>query len=274
MTAGPEAHIVADLLNQAIRRFISGGNRAFEREGRYKMASGKTVSRENAGERRQVALLFELETLALDGRVMLFDICRKHVADRDIEFSEALFARFCASQCDEKHMAALLDFTGKKRVSAAKLSEDIKTAWKVALARDGNKLNPHLGKLIDGLRAKGVAIGALSGMDKDSADALAGRLKLDERQVTVLAMAREDRSFPTADAWLKLAKAVSVSALGCTALVSSAISAKAALSAGMHCVAIPDEFTAYQDFGGVDFVFDKLTDGACQEIAAAVMLDR
>jgi len=42
----------------------------------------------------------------------------------------------------------------------------------------------------------------------------------------------------------------------------------------MHCVAVPDAFTEHHDFSGVDYFFDKLTEGACHEIAASVMQDR
>ncbi len=34
------------------------------------------------------------------------------------------------------------------------------------------------------------------------------------------------------------------------------MSAKAALSAGMRCVVVPDEFTVFQDFSGADVILD------------------
>jgi beta-phosphoglucomutase-like phosphatase (HAD superfamily) len=53
-------------------------------------------------------------------------------------------------------------------------------------------------------------------------------------------------------------------------LVSSNTACKAALAAGLRAVAIPDDFTAHQDFGGADIIVDSASDIDAGEILAAM----
>ncbi|MEI6971057.1 MAG: hypothetical protein WCL44_06015, partial [bacterium] len=86
--------------------------------------------------------------------------------------------------------------------------------------------------------------------------------------------APEADNFPTADAWLKLAKAVAVAPQGCVVITTNQESCMAALSGGMKPVAIPDAFTAFQDFGGADLLVDKFNDEAIEAIVALMIQSR
>ena len=44
------------------------------------------------------------------------------------------------------------------------------------------------------------------------------------------------------------------------AVVSSQVACKGALTAGASCIVVPDEYTAFQDFGGAMMVLDSLRD--------------
>ena len=106
--------------------------------------------------------------------------------------------------------------------------------------------------------ADGALLGALSGLDEATATKVMDKLGLSEKETTVLASASEDRDTPTTDAWLRLAKSMNAPASCCLVIASSARSCKAALSAGMRCVVLPDKFTSFQDFSGADRVLDAL----------------
>jgi hypothetical protein len=41
---------------------------------------------------------------------------------------------------------------------------------------------------------------------------------------------------------------------------------KTALSAGMRCVVVPNNFTEFEDFGGSDYVLDSLDGGVLEEV--------
>ena len=72
---------------------------------------------------------------------------------------------------------------------------------------------------------------------------------------------------------LKIAKAMSKSPRVCIALVSSMASCKSALSAGMRCVALPDAFTSFQDFGGADVVYEHGDEVAIEELLKTMLLE-
>jgi beta-phosphoglucomutase-like phosphatase (HAD superfamily) len=84
------------------------------------------------------------------------------------------------------------------------------------------------------------------------------KLGLDEKGTVVLSNGSQDKHLPSSDSWLKLAKSMKVPASCCVVIASSSRACKAALSAGMRCVALPDKFTSFQDFGGADFVLESL----------------
>ena len=83
-----------------------------------------------------------------------------------------------------------------------------------------------------------------------------GKLGLGD-DVTPRSCAVNGRDFPTADAWLKIAKQLGTKPQLCIVLASRSTACKAALSAGMRCIVIPDQYTSFQDFGGADFVVDE-----------------
>ena len=56
---------------------------------------------------------------------------------------------------------------------------------------------------------------------------------------------------------MALSKALGVMARRCVALVDGGASCSAAMETGMHVVVIPNEYTAFQDYGGADIVADE-----------------
>jgi beta-phosphoglucomutase-like phosphatase (HAD superfamily) len=77
-----------------------------------------------------------------------------------------------------------------------------------------------------------------------------------------MSAASADKPYPRADAWEGLARAMSILPGRCVALATSGDACKAALAAGMRCVAVPDRFTAFHDFSGADLVADRGLDDA------------
>ena len=67
-------------------------------------------------------------------------------------------------------------------------------------------------------------------------------------------------SFPRADDWLKMLKQCGKERCTLVAVVSSQVACKGALTAGAACIAVPDQFTSFQDFSGAKLVLDSLSD--------------
>ena len=74
-------------------------------------------------------------------------------------------------------------------------------------------------------------------------------------------MPEEQReTFPRADDWLKMLKIAGIEDKTIVAVVSSQLACKGALTAGASVIAVPDQYTAFQDFSGAAFVLDDLGD--------------
>lgn len=217
--------------------------------------------------KRPIALLFELEHSAVDGRTLLFDVCKRLLAEREIELTPALFMTHFQKLSIEKCLDGLLEAVGKKRLSAGKLAAEIADEVKVAFSDKRLKVQSGFTKLIAQAKEENAVFGALTALPQDVADGLVKRLGLDGTLAKVHRAAPEADCFPTADAWLKLAKAVAVPPQGCVVIATNQASCRAALSGGMRPVALPDEFTSFQDFGGADLLLEKLNDEALEAIA-------
>jgi len=224
--------------------------------------------------KRPVALLFELEHSAIAGRSISFEVCKKLFAEREIELTPPLFVRHCRWPARETCMTEFLDVVGKKRLSGAKLAVEVGEALKDAFTDKHLKMAGGFAKLVEKARKENAVLGALTALDPEVATGMIKKLGMDEMNLKLHYASPDTPSFPTADAWLKLAKAVGVPPAGCTVLTTSAGSCKAALSGGMKPVAFPDEFTSCQDFGGADLLIEKLSDEIVDSIIALMVHSR
>lgn len=203
------------------------------------------------------ALLFELETVAVAGRGALFDVLSGLLGEHKIELSAVQFARFAVHPSPARYMKDILEITGARKLSADKLTREVQAGLSMYFASSEAVLNPVVDGLLQAAQARGIPAAALSAQPASAAEALLAHLGLAERGVELLAFEPTDEPFPRADHWLKMAKSLQQNPRNCTAFAGSMTSCKAALSAGLHCVAMPDAFTSHQDFGGTDLVLEE-----------------
>lgn len=219
-------------------------------------------------DRPRPAVLFELENVAVGGRRIVYDVLSRLLKERKARLTPALFSRFCLDTPPSRFVPRLLSVLDKGKTSPEKLIADFCAQRRKALAETTAVADTELKGLLGELIKREVPVGALSELaDGDFAKRL-GRMGLADIRIKILPLTAEDRAAPTADAWLKLAKSLSASPSACIAVATGAASAKAAVSGGMRCVAVVDEFTAFQDFGGADFVTDTLDADAVAGILA------
>jgi beta-phosphoglucomutase-like phosphatase (HAD superfamily) len=103
-------------------------------------------------------------------------------------------------------------------------------------------------------------------MRPDSAVNLLGAAGLADWQGHIEALPEGERYLPSKDTWLRVAAGVGAVPAGCVAVCTSGESAKNALSAGMRCVAIPDQHTDHHDFSGADMVVESLDDEVVKRV--------
>lgn len=228
------------------------------------------VGEEAASESSPFALLFELEFVAMDSRQAAYDLLQNLLGEHRLELTPVLFSRYALHPSPKQYMPALLDALGAKKVNADKLATELVNGLAMYYSSNETALNPIAGQMLKLAQERGIALGVLSAQPEVAAEALIARLNLDADTMTLFAYdAAEHPVFPRADMWLKITKSLGRSPRSCVAMVGSSVSAKSALSSGMRCVALPDAFTAFQDFGGADAV---LEDSSAEDLAELIEL--
>lgn len=213
------------------------------------------------------ALLFELEGLVGSARQATHDILKSILKEHGIDLLPVHIARFCLQPSPSLYVEALLEGLGASRLSADKLIEDLNSGIALQLTSQGNPVAGKVAKLLDEARAHEVSLAALSGSPRATAEALMESLGLNDRNVQLTVIDHEeDEHFPRADSWLKVAKSLGKNPFNCGVIATSQAAAKSALSAGMHCVAIPDQYTSFEDFSGADVIVEDVENMVVRDV--------
>lgn len=230
------------------------------------MVKKATAAVPEAAPAAQAGIFFELETLAVRGRKTIYEVFKKVLAERDAELTPILFSRYCLATSPRRHLAELMDALGKGRFSADKILEEFRAGVLEAFAAKKTGPDAALMRLLQDVPRNYVACGAISGLPLEEAEILATHLGLAELGVQLQTLSFLDHDYPSTDVWVRSARQAGVPTGFALALVSSALSCKTALAAGMHCVAIPDEYTAFQDYSGADAIMEKIDEKAIREL--------
>lgn len=204
------------------------------------------------------AILFELENLLIHGRQIEFQAIKSVLSDKGIKLSTMEYVRACMDKPSRDFLTTLLADAGKSRLSKEKIEEELEEAAHKAIGSGKHSPPAPLIHLINEAGKRGHVIGALSNWDKETAAGLLSRLGLDIPRSNIYSC-REHWNQPAVDGWLRLAKAVGVPPGRCMCLVTGLRSYRAALSARMPCIVMPDEYTSYQDFSGADMLIEGFT---------------
>lgn len=212
-------------------------------------------------------LLFELEKMAVPGQRLLFEVCQKVLKDKQVALTPVMWLRYGLSTPLAQGLDRLLTTVDKKSLAADKLAHEIQDMFLREITRHAAKLNAVLNALLMEAARHNFKIGALSFLPAKQAQALLAHLGLQER-VRLQVMYKADVVVPTPDCWLMTCNAIGIPARRCVALVESTVACNAALEAGLRCIVVPDEFTAFQDFSGADWVTEDLKEVQVKDLQA------
>lgn len=226
-------------------------------------ATPETVEKKTARE----VLFFELETFATTGRAAMFDALQKTMKSKDIDVTPALFCKCGLTVRPAAAIQCMIDDSGRNLTTGDQLAEQAETAMKKFFA-DEAELNKALPALIKAAQEKNIEAVALSPWGVEQAAALMKKLGLDEMGVDLVALDCQEAIFPRADHWLRFLKQRGQDEIPVIALVTSAGACRGAMTAGATVVAIPDEYTSFEDFSGAKIILDSL-----DEMKPAELLD-
>lgn len=205
------------------------------------------------------ALIFELEYVATKVRRVEFEAIKSAVAGKGVELTPVLFSRSKMSPLHRKVITDVLTLSDKRSDAIEKAVAEVdKTV--AAFCENEAELDPGLLKLIKASQERGVPVVTFTALPKELAVKLMNRLGLDKMGVELIVPEEVKESFPRADDWLKMLKQSNKDNVTLVAVVSSQVACKGALTAGASCIVVPDEYTAFQDFGGAMMVLDSLSD--------------
>ncbi|MCX6995631.1 MAG: hypothetical protein NTV49_00745 [Kiritimatiellaeota bacterium] len=216
------------------------------------------------------ALFFELEGPLTGGRRLMFDTLQRLLKKEKLGLTETAFARHGLSQPPAlcvKNLIASLDGEG---VSEEKMTEAFFSALRSAAA-GAMKPAGTLVKLIEATRAHGAPSVALSCLPAEVATLLAEKSGLTARGVQVQAFHDAEKAFPSRDIWLEVCRSLTRSPRRCFALISTAVACQTALAADLRVMALPDDFTACQDFGGAEWVCETPVDLSADDVIARMV---
>ncbi|MBN2684408.1 MAG: hypothetical protein JXR40_03950 [Pontiellaceae bacterium] len=205
------------------------------------------------------ALIFELEYVAAKVRGVEFEAIKSAVSSKGVELTPVLFGRSGMSSLHRQAITDVLTLCDKRSDAIEKAVAEVdKTV--AAYCENEAELDAGLLKLIKAAQDRGIPVVTFTALPKELAVKLMSKLGLDKMGVELIVPEEVKESFPRADDWLKMLKQSNKEHVTLVAVVSSQVACKGALTAGAACVVVPDEYTAFQDFGGAMLVLDSLSD--------------
>lgn len=204
------------------------------------------------------ALVFEFDYLVAQLREAYLEIFKSIFDDQDLQPLHV--SRYTLSLPPAKAIEQLQTALGIKKGTPKKLADELMSGVKMHLESGNIQVSDALRNVIVQARERNMPVYAFTALPEDPRDALGDRLDLSGLGIEYVPYGTQLEPYPRADAWLKLCKDHNLLAPTSLALTTSKTATKAAMTAGVHCVAIPDRFTAFEDFSGCQAVVDSPND--------------
>ena len=228
--------------------------------------ANETESQAKKSSALSYGMIFELETVALPGRKLHYQILEGVLKKLKSKLTPSLFVKYALCAPPAVYLPLLLEELNIENESAEQLASQISEEYVQSLFNNTSSLNPGLKTLIMECKKENIVIGALSSLAEEKAAELLQKAGLGDMDIQVFAYDEVEREFPKVDAWLKTARELEMKTRQLFAVVSSKQACKSALTADYQCVAVPDEYTGFEDFGGANMVLENISDVSSQEI--------
>jgi len=204
------------------------------------------------------AFLFEFDHLVAKVREATYEALQRIFDDQDL--TPLHLSRFGLTQTPAKLIETLQSELGVKKGTPKKLGDEIINAVQSYVESAEVWISDELRNVIVQAREREMPVYALTALPPAARDALGDRLDLSGLGIEYIAFGTGLEPYPRADAWLKASKDNDIIGPSSMAITTSMAAVKSALTAGVHCVVVPDRFTEFQDFGGAQAVVDSPAD--------------
>ena len=215
-------------------------------------------------------ILFQLEDIAVNGRKVAFEVLKSVLKDQKVELPAFLFSRYCLYSAPQVYLPDLLETLGSRKSPVNKLIEEASDKINARLSSNSIELAAGLNKILQEARERNLAAATITALPETTAQAILAKTGLERVGVRLFAYPDTDKVFPGGNIWLKTARALTLKPHNCAVLTGNVTACKSALSADMRCVAIPDEFTSFQDYGGAFMMLEALDEIGPRELLDAL----
>jgi beta-phosphoglucomutase-like phosphatase (HAD superfamily) len=219
----------------------------------------KKDEQQTEGVSAKSALIFEMDNVALGARRIRYEVLAGILKEQGIELTPILFSRYCLHPAPSIYMPKFLEAMGYAAAKPEQVVERLNGETTSRLMQKTTQVSEGLIKWMEAAVARGAAIACASMLPQASCDAVAEHLGFDRWNVQVYSgLPLDNKVFPRAEHWMRIAKAIGRTPKRCLALVSSMATTKTALAAMLNVVAVTDEFTEFQDFCGANLICSDL----------------
>lgn len=185
------------------------------------------------------AVIFDLDGTLVDSEPNYLEANRKLLAEYGVPYDQEVHSRYTGIGTKEM----LEDM--KKKYSINEAVEQLvikKNRYYMEIARENTVAFPEMVKLLHLLRSGNYPLAVASGSSPGIIEAVLEITKLRSFFDVVLSAEDVSKGKPAPDIFLETAKRLGITARQCLVFEDSKYGVQAALSASMHCVAIPAAF--------------------------------
>ncbi len=218
----------------------------------------------------QRALIIELEHVAVQSRHIMYEALAGKLKKGGADFSKEDFARLLTNRPLTEAIEQLPKKLGTQKVKGSELLNAVMAELEGAYTSGKMPLREGVLPLLDYAVKNGFSLVAITSLKPEAVAALTAKKELSRRGLDIFAFSGQPMSAAGADVWLQTSKQFDLQPRRCLTFTSSSETCKAALTAGMCCVAMPDEYTSFQDYSGADMVLDDLKSAVPAEVFLSV----
>ena len=218
------------------------------------MSTGKKkeVSRPGAS-----LLIFRLDGALFNGHEVLKDAVKSVLKEYKISLTPLQFSKYVLSSGLGIGLARLLRSEELRDVDYDKLSESMKAAlakgWKGSTAKPQAQIVQLLRAALD----HNIKLAAWSGTSEEVAQDMLVRLGLPAGTVRHFLINEMERDFPRMESWQWLARNAGAEPVVTAMVTETCAENRSALAAGLRTLVVSDSHTAFQDFGGADYLAES-----------------
>lgn len=202
------------------------------------------------------ALVLDFEEVVVPTQQAEFDALRQVLASRKVEFTPALYVRHALHREPRQYLPKLLAALGVRTNTVDTMADEVQAGIHMYLTSSADEVPGVVQRLIDLARKRGMTCAVRTRYTEDAARGLLSQRTGAPQDLPVLSVEPQTGPTPGISEWRVVSQLLQRTPAHIIAVVSGQPNLQAALAAGMHSIAVPNPFTAFQDFSGADCVID------------------